>query len=232
MSPLNISVSLVEEVDYRLIAGFIADAKLPLIINRLLWKDWPNHTQQLALYIKTVEGASRDPSVQSLKVVDNESGEIVGHLALTRREADKANSSEPQDEEKPKVPDGLNPVVSSAVTKAVKEADTTNGVERFGEINILLEIHDMLTLVLELTHVFVPLAHRNRGIGSHLIKMAIDQAKAAGLPLFLQSTPEEHQFFSNLGFKDTRHADIDLTQWAPANSGFGNFRLSGMVLTN
>jgi N-acetylglutamate synthase-like GNAT family acetyltransferase len=88
---------------------------------------------------------------------------------------------------------------------------------------------DCVTVV---THIFVPLAHRHRGIGSHLIKLAIEQAKAAGLPLFLQSTPEEHRFFLKQGFRDTKHADIDLRQWAPPNSGFGNFRLSGMVAEN
>jgi hypothetical protein len=137
MASLNITVVPVEKADVPLTAGFLASAKLPLTINRLLWQDWPNHKDQLAQYRQAVEGAFGDPSVQSLKAVDNESGEIVGHLVLSRIEADKAKLPESKDEEKRKFPAGINPEVSLAVSKAVKEADETQGVEHFGKTALL-----------------------------------------------------------------------------------------------
>jgi hypothetical protein len=61
------------------------------------------------------------------------------------------------------------------------------------------------------------------------VQVCFDNAKAEGLPLVVCSEPEAHDFFLALGFKDTRHFDIDLSKWAPAYSGFGMFRLFGMI---
>ena len=62
---------------------------------------------------------------------------------------------------------------------------------------------------------------RNLGIGSQLIQLAIDKAKAAGLPLAVAAEPQAYNFFLKQGFQETRHFDVDLKQWAPAQSGWG-----------
>jgi hypothetical protein len=59
--------------------------------------------------------------------------------------------------------------------------------------------------------------------------VCFDRAKAEGVPLALCSEPAAYDFFVKLGFRDTRHVDIDLSKWAPAYSGFGMFRLAGMI---
>ncbi|CAM6000824.1 unnamed protein product [Sphagnum balticum] len=41
--------------------------------------------------------------------------------------------------------------------------------------------------------------------------------------------PEAHDFFLSLGFKDTKYAGVNLSQWAPKYSGFSVFRFSKMV---
>ena len=56
------------------------------------------------------------------------------------------------------------------------------------------------------------------------------RAEDAALPLSVCSEPGAHKFFLTLGFKDMKHAEIDLRNWAEENSGFGVFRLTGMVL--
>jgi predicted N-acetyltransferase YhbS len=85
-------------------------------------------------------------------------------------------------------------------------------------------------LNVDLTHIFVKPTYRRKGIGSQLVRIAVDKAAEAGIPFSVCSEPAAHDFFLKLGFKDTVHGDIDLRKWAPENSGFGNFRLYGMVL--
>jgi N-acetylglutamate synthase-like GNAT family acetyltransferase len=81
-----------------------------------------------------------------------------------------------------------------------------------------------------LTHIFILQPHRKCGIGSSLVNLCIGKARNAGLPLSLQSEPAAHDFFLKRGFKDTKHVDFNLAKWAPPCTGFGLFRLSGMVL--
>ena len=84
--------------------------------------------------------------------------------------------------------------------------------------------------IVELTHIYVKPAYRRKGIGSQLVRIAVDKAAEAGIPFAVCSEPAAHDFFLKLGFKDIVHGDIDLRRWAPEHSGFGNFRLFGMVL--
>lgn len=63
-----------------------------------------------------------------------------------------------------------------------------------------------------------------------LIKYCIDKAKTAGLPLYAGSEPQTHKFFLGNGFKDTKKVDIDLSRFAPENSGYGIFSLWAMVV--
>lgn len=84
--------------------------------------------------------------------------------------------------------------------------------------------------LIELIHIYVALTHRNRGIGSQFMKLCIDNAKAEGLPLAFESEPAVRGFFLKHGFKDTKHADMDLRPFSPEYCGFGMFRLWGMVM--
>lgn len=70
---------------------------------------------------------------------------------------------------------------------------------------------------------------RRRGIGSLLVQIAFDKAKAEGLPLVVLSEPEAHPFMVKQGFTDRKHVDIDLAKWAAPYSGFGLFRLFEMI---
>ena len=70
---------------------------------------------------------------------------------------------------------------------------------------------------------------QRRGIGSELIQRAFQRAKAYDLPLATCAEPASYGFFAKLGFKDTTHGDIELQKFAPAYSGFGVFRLTGMI---
>lgn len=62
------------------------------------------------------------------------------------------------------------------------------------------------------------------------MKLAIEKVEKEGIPLSVGVEPEAHEFFLAQGFKDLKHVDIDLRQWAAQYSGFGVFRFYGMVL--
>jgi len=133
----NFSVLPVSRSDLSALANLVHTSKLSLTINRLLFKDWPNEAAQKGLYRQAVESAFEDPSVECLKVVDGESGDIVGHLALTRRRP--GNTEKPPAKKdgdgNQKIPDGLDPVVFAAVSKAAVEvAKDMSGVDRFGTV--------------------------------------------------------------------------------------------------
>lgn len=80
-----------------------------------------------------------------------------------------------------------------------------------------------------MTYIFVNPSSRGQGIGARLVREAVERAKAAGVPLTVSVEPAAYDFFGKLGFKDTRHVDFDLSKWAPSYSGFGVFRLAGMI---
>ena len=81
----------------------------------------------------------------------------------------------------------------------------------------------------EIIFLAVKQSHKRRGIGKTLMKAAMDRAVEEGIPVATQSEPAAYQFFKSLGFTDTVGADFDLAKFAPPNSGFGNFRLQGMI---
>jgi hypothetical protein len=63
------------------------------------------------------------------------------------------------------------------------------------------------------------------------MKLCLDRAKTEGLPLVAKVEPGAYEFFLKHGFKDTKHGDIDLSKFAPPYTGFGSFRLSGMIVS-
>lgn len=64
-----------------------------------------------------------------------------------------------------------------------------------------------------------------------MVKHCMDRARDANIPLTTVSEPGAYEFHKRAGFKDTRHVDFDLSQWAPPYSGFGVFRLAGLIWT-
>jgi hypothetical protein len=134
------SISAVEKANLPTLATLVAASKLSLTINRLLFKDWPNHAAQKPLYTGAVEGGFADPSVTNLKVVDNGSGEIVGYLGLTRKrpapvpakkEGERGDGEKKREgeEEERGVPFGIVPEVLKEVGRMVAEVAEGNPVK-------------------------------------------------------------------------------------------------------
>ncbi|RDW66944.1 hypothetical protein BP5796_09693 [Coleophoma crateriformis] len=232
------SIVPISAEDLPTLAAFVYTSKQQLTINRVLWKDWPNEAAQRANYTNAVEGAFKDPLSETFKVVDDESGEILGHVVLSRKipvgdvkNTDKDDKGEGSEDEK--VPKGLDPEVAGAVEEAVKEIDKEfQGANRFGLYIRHATSKISANQLIEVTHLFVAMPHRKRGIGSQLVRLCIDKAQAEKVPLVVFSEPEVHGFFLGLVFEDTKHVDIDLRKWAPKYCGFGMFRIWGMVMRN
>jgi hypothetical protein len=132
--------------DLPTISSFVNISKQPLVINRLLWKDWPNEENQKAQCVRAVEGAWKDPLSETFKVIEDESGEIVGHLVLSKIEGKTAEAKgeegsgpegdgEKKTEENGKeggMPEGLVPEVATAVGEATQKiGKDLEGVEHF-----------------------------------------------------------------------------------------------------
>ena len=135
--PISNSILPVSSSDLPIIGDFLYSSKLSLTINRLLFKDWPNEATQRPLYAGAVESGFKDPSVECLKVVDDDSRDIVGYLGLKRKRP--ANKEQYTDAGngggKQNIPDGLNPDVLSAVSTAVTEiAKEMEGTDHFGRV--------------------------------------------------------------------------------------------------
>lgn len=88
-----------------------------------------------------------------------------------------------------------------------------------------------------MTYICTAPFHKRRGVGWSLLQPCLDMARAegggggAGLPVCVCSEPAAREFFESAGFQGQWHYDIDLAKFAPQDSGYGLFRLTGMVLT-
>lgn len=230
MSILNHSILPATEADLPVIAGFLLASKLQLAVNRFLFKDWPNEPAQRDLYTSAVEGGFKDPQSTTLKVVDDRSGETVAHLILKRRTGGEAKEPAVDVDGTQEVPRGMDPDVLPTVMRMIREVDEEmQGIDHIRE-NDSVHVSCIFTdRYLEITHIYVKPTSRRQGIGSQLVQLSIEKAKAAGVPLAIASEPDAHEFFLRQGFRDTKHSDIDLSQWAPPHSGWGVFRLAGMI---
>jgi hypothetical protein len=137
MSVPNHSLFPVAGSDLPTLASFLLSCKQALTINRLLFQNWPNDAAQKPLYTAAVGGGHSDPSVDDFKIVDDESGDLVGYLALTRK---RPSVKEPPAEKengdgKQSIPEGLHPLVFAEVMKAVTEiAGEMEGVDHYGRV--------------------------------------------------------------------------------------------------
>ncbi|KAL4884886.1 acyl-CoA N-acyltransferase [Aspergillus karnatakaensis] len=190
------------------------NAKLGLTINRLLYKNWPNAAAQRQNYRSTLENL--DPAtMESLTVVDNDTGEVVGHITVTRKNPSALEVKKDIDTTSagPQIPDYFDPEVLAAVQATAAKLDK--------------QFHDLDHL--ELTYIIVKSEHRGREIGARLMEHVFNKSRSLGVPIALVSEPQVLDFFLRQGFRERKYVDIDLAQWAPANSGFGDFRLTGMI---
>lgn len=139
MSSPSFSIRPVESSDIPTLGDWLAASKLALTINRLIFKDWPNEATQKPIYMDSVAGALKDATIESLKVVDDESGDILGYLALSRKRLAKIELStdeanEDNEDEKQSVSSALVPDVYEAVMKAVTElVKETEEIDHYGE---------------------------------------------------------------------------------------------------
>jgi hypothetical protein len=136
------TISAVEKSDLPTLATLVAASKLSLTINRLLFKNWPNHTAQKPLYTAAIEGGFANPSVTNLKAVSEETGEIIAYLGLTRK---RSAVTEEEVKKSPgnltsNVPNGIVPDVLKEVVRAVGEAEEGNlwkGKDYYGSFRSL-----------------------------------------------------------------------------------------------
>ncbi|KKY17646.1 hypothetical protein UCRPC4_g05450 [Phaeomoniella chlamydospora] len=130
----SVSILRLTAPDLPEFARNLRESKYELTINRLLYNNWPNASAQLAQCTKAVQGGWNDANTDTWKVVDNESKEIVGHLALTRKAPSNIGKVKGYEEElHPPVPDGMNEGVFRAVIQAVERLETLRDAKHFGD---------------------------------------------------------------------------------------------------
>ncbi|OAP63211.1 hypothetical protein AYL99_02438 [Fonsecaea erecta] len=162
----NSTIRPVSSSDLPLLSELVHTCKLALPVNRLLFKDWPNNAAQRPLYAAAVESAFKGESVDSLKAVDQESGDILGHLALTRKRPLTQTKTQPpsgkgiRSEKQEDIPDFFNPELLSAVSNAVSEI--AKGTEEFDHF--------------ELSYICVKPSARRQGTGSSLVHFCLEKA--------------------------------------------------------
>lgn len=123
----------VQSSDIPALSDLLYKSKLSLTVNRLLFKDWPNEAVQRRKYAAVFEGLDLSKT-EFVSVVDDETGDLVGHLALTRRRSISSTETQsvlPGNEQK--VPDFFNPGVLAAVGAAAAElAQDTKNIDHYG----------------------------------------------------------------------------------------------------
>ncbi|KAJ5651893.1 hypothetical protein N7507_009319 [Penicillium longicatenatum] len=136
------------------------------------------------------------------KAVDANSNEITGYFVLARKQS-------------------------------VEEDLIDNGNEVSGKLpqmaSIVVSMESFANIQAEVIYMCVKPSHQRKGIGSKLVQLGFDRAHAEDIPLTICAEAPADEFFNKLGFEDMTHCDIDLRKYAPANSGFGIFRLTGEV---
>lgn len=159
MSTPKHSILPITSDDLPTLAEFLFASKLQLAINRFLFKDWPNEPAQRAIYTGAAEGGFNDPDSASLKVVNDMSGEMVGHLVLTHRKATTgtpATNADANQTQQQNVPNGFKSEVLSTVMKMTEEVDVElKGIEHISSF----------CLYMFFTH---PTNHCNRRNNAHI----------------------------------------------------------------
>ncbi|KAJ5353378.1 hypothetical protein N7452_002352 [Penicillium brevicompactum] len=216
MTSFDHPITRVTSSDLPFLAEFIHSAKLLLSINRLLYQPWPNEPLQRKQYTGAVEGAFADPSMECFKATHAESNEIIGYIVFAKKQASEGDKIAPQSQ----IPDAGHTAPEGMTPGILTEISGANM-----EINKAVEHIDRF----ELVYMCVEPRYQRQGLGSRLLHLGFNRAKAEGLPVTVGAEAPAHGFFDKLGFRETTHVDIDLREYAPPHSGFGIFRLTGMV---
>lgn len=232
--PAQFSISALEEQDINVLGDLLLRSKLSLSINRLLWKDWPNETAQREQYTAAISDAFTDSNMLDLKAVDNATGQIVGYICLAKKERkahpDVTDNGRPRTEDNMAAPATMDASVLAGVGNACqKVARGLNFPQNYGRLPNATRITERSLIVVELVFIVVEQAYRGKGLGTQLLQRAFAEAREAGVPLCVCSEPAARPFFDKFGFVEVLHADMDLSVWAPPYTGFGVFRLTGMV---
>ncbi|KAE8371403.1 acyl-CoA N-acyltransferase [Aspergillus bertholletiae] len=212
MASPSYTIRPVELPDIPALGELLYTSKLALTINRLLFKDWPNEAAQRQNYLGALKGIEVD-SPESRTVVDNVSGKVIGHLALNRRRPVETPEQPRGEATKRDLPDFFTPEVVTAVLEAVAEiSQEVKTIDHY-----------------EITYIVVNPEYRHCGIGKDLMDYVLNKARSTGVPVTVSAEPQIYEFFKQYGFQDTKHVDFDLAQWAAPHSGFGLFRLAGLI---
>lgn len=134
MSVPGYTIRPVQSSDIPALSDLLYESKLNLTINRLLFKDWPNEAVQRRNYAAIFESLDRSKT-EFVSVVDDGTGEVVGHFALTRRRPTPSTETQsiPSGQEQ-EVPDFFNGEVLAAVGAAVTElTQDTKDIDHYGK---------------------------------------------------------------------------------------------------
>jgi hypothetical protein len=97
MAPSNYSILPIDTFDVPTLVEFLYSLKSTLAFNRAVFKNWPNEAAQKALYRATIENTLAPTSAtESLKAADDETGEIIGYVAVSRERPTQDSSTEQQ----------------------------------------------------------------------------------------------------------------------------------------
>ncbi|KAL3483799.1 hypothetical protein BJX62DRAFT_219616 [Aspergillus germanicus] len=85
MTPSSYSIYPIDTIDVPVLVELLYSLKSTLAFNHAVFKNWPNEATQKALYRATIENTLAPTSAtESLKAVDDETGEIIGYVAVSR----------------------------------------------------------------------------------------------------------------------------------------------------
>lgn len=119
--------------DIPALSRLLCYSKQTLAITRLLQEDFGNETLLLARCVRAIEGSLNDPLAENVKMVDNNSGEIIGHLTMTIRK----KTEDKEARSVPAITTGLNAEVLKAVNEAVSELKKIRDEEYLGKISCI-----------------------------------------------------------------------------------------------
>ncbi|PYI25024.1 hypothetical protein BP00DRAFT_462175 [Aspergillus indologenus CBS 114.80] len=116
------------------VLAHVAISRIPgLAFNRLVFKNWPNEAAQKALHQATIERTlAQAGTVESLKAVDDATGEIIGSVTVSRegpasgQQQEQHSNAEGVHRGRTEDLDGIHPEVYAAAVGACLELDRSN----------------------------------------------------------------------------------------------------------
>ncbi len=70
---------------------------------------------------------------------------------------------------------------------------------------------------------------QGRGVGSAIIRWALQNLHLDAMPTFLNAQPDGYALYKKFGWNDIESVDIDLSRWAGPNKGYGIHRTVCML---